>query len=198
MPSRLKKFPLLKKPRLNNFALFKGGDRLPKRISQDPLNGIVRQRVFHYLEGRIMDEMRIDKWLWAARFFKTRSAAQEEVSLGRVLVDGSRAKPSRSIRPGNLLEIRRGEEVFKVYVEGLSNTRGPAAVAQKLYRETQEKQTMREATSCCRRKSPLRPSVVPQRRPTKKERTRTSAHLRIRYEKRTARIPKNAGCCSST
>lgn len=61
-----------------------------------------------------MDEMRIDKWLWAARFFKTRSAAQEEVSLGRVLVDGSRAKPSRSIRPGNLLEIRRGEEVFKV------------------------------------------------------------------------------------
>lgn len=49
-----------------------------------------------------MDEMRIDKWLWAARFFKTRSAAQEEVSLGRVLVDGSRAKPSRSIRPGQL------------------------------------------------------------------------------------------------
>ena len=107
-----------------------------------------------------MDEMRIDKWLWAARFFKTRSAAQEEVSLGRVLVDGSRAKPSRSIRPGNLLEIRRGEEVFKVYVEGLSNTRGPAAVAQKLYRETQESKTAKIA---------FEPSVVRKGRPTKKE-----------------------------
>ena len=112
-----------------------------------------------------MDEMRIDKWLWAARFFKTRSAAQEEVSLGRVLVDGSRAKPSRSIRPGNLLEIRRGEEVFKVYVEGLSNTRGPAAVAQKLYRETQESKTMREAAA----KIAFEPSVVRKGRPTKKE-----------------------------
>ena len=113
-----------------------------------------------------MDEMRIDKWLWAARFFKTRSAAQEEVSLGRVLVDGSRAKPSRSIRPGNLLEIRRGEEVFKVYVEGLSNTRGPAAVAQKLYRETQE--TMREARAAAA-KIAFEPSVVRKGRPTKKE-----------------------------
>ena len=112
-----------------------------------------------------MDEMRIDKWLWVARFFKTRSAAQEEVSLGRVLVDGSRAKPSRSIRPGNLLEIRRGEEVFKVYVESLSNTRGPAAVAQKLYRETQESKTMRAAAA----KIAFEPSVVRKGRPTKKE-----------------------------
>ena len=115
-----------------------------------------------------MDEMRIDKWRWAARFFKTRSAAQEEVSLGRVLVDGSRAKPSRSIRPGNLLEIRRGEEVFKVYVEGLSNTRGPAAVAQKLYRETQESKTMREARAAAA-KIAFEPSVVRKGRPTKKE-----------------------------
>ena len=115
-----------------------------------------------------MDEMRIDKWLWVARFFKTRSAAQEEVSLGRVLVDGSRAKPSRSIRPGNLLEIRRGEEVFKVYVESLSNTRGPAAVAQKLYRETQESKTMREARAAAA-KIAFEPSVVRKGRPTKKE-----------------------------
>lgn len=143
-----------------------------------------------------MDEMRIDKWLWAARFFKTRSAAQEEVSLGRVLVDGSRAKPSRSIRPGNLLEIRRGEEVFKVYVEGLSHTRGPAAVAQKLYRETQESKTMREAR-LLRRKSPLsRPLPAKGGLPKKKD--ENFGALRIRYEKRTARIPKNAGCCSST
>lgn len=128
-----------------------------------------------------MDEMRIDKWLWAARFFKTRSAAQEEVSLGRVLVDGSRAKPSRSIRPGNLLEIRRGEEVFKVYVEGLSNTRGPAAVAQKLYRETQESKTMREARAAAA-KIAFEPSVVRKGRPTKKKDENFGA-LRIRYEK---------------
>ena len=118
---------------------------------------------------RICEEVLLPdrKWLWAARFFKTRSAAQEEVSLGRVLVDGSRAKPSRSIRPGNLLEIRRGEEVFKVYVEGLSNTRGPAAVAQKLYRETQESKTMREARAAAA-KIAFEPSVVRKGRPTKK------------------------------
>lgn len=129
-----------------------------------------------------MDEMRIDKWLWAARFFKTRSAAQEEVSLGRVLVDGSRAKPSRSIRPGNLLEIRRGEEVFKVYVEGLSNTRGPAAVAQKLYRETQESKTMREARAAAA-KIAFEPSVARKGRPTKKKGENFGA-LRILYEKK--------------
>ena len=91
-----------------------------------------------------------------------------QVSLKSLMVDGSRAKPSRSIRPGNLLEIRRGEEVFKVYVEGLSNTRGPAAVAQKLYRETQESKTMREARAAAA-KIAFEPSVVRKGRPTKKE-----------------------------
>ena len=143
-----------------------------------------------------MDEMRIDKWLWAARFFKTRSAAQEEVSLGRVLVDGSRAKPSRSIRPGNLLEIRRGEEVFKVYVEGLSNTRGPAAVP-KSYIAKRKKAKRCVKLELLRRKSPLsRPLSAKGGLPKKKD--ENFGALRIRYEKRTARIPKNAGCCSST
>ena len=63
-----------------------------------------------------MDELRIDKWLWAARFFKTRSIAQEEVSLGRVLLNGQRAKPSRDVKPGDRLEIHRSGEVFHVYV----------------------------------------------------------------------------------
>ena len=76
-----------------------------------------------------MDAMRIDKWLWAARFFKTRSLAQEEVGLGRVLIAGHRAKPSRDVRVGDRLEIRRGDEVFVVYVEALSNQRGPAEAA---------------------------------------------------------------------
>ena len=115
-----------------------------------------------------MDEMRIDKWLWAARFFKTRSAAQEEVSLGRVLVGGARAKPSRSVRLGDLLEIRRGEEVFKVYVEALSNTRGPAPVAQTLYRETEESRIAREARAAAA-KIAFEPSTGRKGRPTKKE-----------------------------
>lgn len=87
--------------------------------------------------------MRIDKWLWAARFFKTRTIAQEEVGLGRVHIDGQRMKASRDVRVGDRLTIRRGEETFHVFVEGLSNTRGPAAEAQKLYRETEESKMTR-------------------------------------------------------
>ena len=63
--------------------------------------------------------MRIDKWLWAARFFKTRTIAQEEVGLGRVHIDGQRMKASRDVRVGDRLTIRRGEETFHVFVEGL-------------------------------------------------------------------------------
>ena len=83
-----------------------------------------------------LQAVRIDKWLWAARFFKTRTLAQEAVELGRVRLDGSRVKSSREVRPGDRLEITRGEEKFTVYVEALSTARGPAAVAQTLYRET--------------------------------------------------------------
>ena len=82
-----------------------------------------------------MESIRIDKWLWAARFFKTRSIAQDEVSLGRVLLGGSRIKPSREVRVGDRLEIHRGDEVFTIFVEALSNQRGPAQQAQTLYRE---------------------------------------------------------------
>ena len=74
-----------------------------------------------------MDSIRIDKWLWAARFFKTRTLAQDEVGLGRVLMNGQRMKPSRDVKVGDRLEIRRGDEVFRVVVEGLSAQRGPAS-----------------------------------------------------------------------
>ena len=97
-----------------------------------------------------MDSIRIDKWLWAARFFKTRSVAQEAVGLGRVLLGGARVKASRDVKVGDKLEIRRGDEVFTVYVEGLSSTRGPAPVAQKLYRETDESRAAREAQAARR------------------------------------------------
>ena len=116
-----------------------------------------------------MDELRIDKWLWAARFFKTRSIAQEEVSLGRVLLNGQRAKPSRDVKPGDRLEIHRSGEVFHVYVEALSNPRGPAEAAQKLYRETPESLAARmEAKE--RRKVAFEPAdAIRQGRPTKRE-----------------------------
>lgn len=112
-----------------------------------------------------MDELRIDKWLWAARFFKTRSIAQEEVSL----LNGQRAKPSRDVKPGDRLEIHRSGEVFHVYVEALSLQRGPAGAAQKLYRETPESLAARmEAKE--RRKVAFEPAdTIRQGRPTKRE-----------------------------
>lgn len=116
-----------------------------------------------------MDSIRIDKWLWAARFFKTRSIAQDEVSLGRVLIAGQRAKPSREVRVGDRLEIRRGEERFIVYVEALSTQRGPAAQAQSLYRETDESRTARESTAAVRKMAFEPSSTIEKGRPTKRD-----------------------------
>lgn len=116
-----------------------------------------------------MDAMRIDKWLWAARFFKTRSLAQDEVGLGRVLIGGQRAKPSRDVRVGDRLEIHRGEEVFTIYIEALSNTRGPAVEAQKLYRETEESRVAREAKRAAMKIAYEPASTIRQGRPTKRE-----------------------------
>ncbi len=85
-----------------------------------------------------MDDVRIDKWLWAARFFKTRSVAAEAVGGGKVYVNGVRVKPSRTVKLGDQLEITRGEEHFVVVVRGVSDSRGPASVATTLYEETEE------------------------------------------------------------
>lgn len=116
-----------------------------------------------------MDAMRIDKWLWAARFFKTRTLAQEEVGLGRVLMDGQRMKPSRDVRVGDRLSIRRGDEVFHVHVEALSNVRGPASEAQKLYRETEESRMKRAQMKEMLRLASEPASYIKQGRPTKKD-----------------------------
>ena len=104
-----------------------------------------------------LESVRIDKWLWAARFFKTRSLAQDAIELGRVRMRGERIKPSREVKPGDLLEITRAEEHFEVYVEALSQVRGPAKEAQKLYRETDESLVLRERAAALRR---CRPSPV--------------------------------------
>lgn len=95
--------------------------------------------------------VRIDKWLWAARFFKTRTLAAEAVKAGHVHVDGQRSKPARDIQPGQTLAIVRGDERFVVRVEALSAQRGPAAVAQTLYTETPESVAAREAARLLRK-----------------------------------------------
>lgn len=90
------------------------------------------------------ERIRIDKWLWAARFFKTRSLAAEAVSGGKVHVNEQRVKPARTVNVGDVLEIRRGIERFVVVVEALSSRRGPAKVAATLYCETEESVAARE------------------------------------------------------
>jgi ribosome-associated heat shock protein Hsp15 len=80
--------------------------------------------------------VRLDLWLWAARFYKTRSLARQAVDTGKVQVDGQRPKPSRTLRGGETLSAERSGELFEVTVLGLSDTRGPASVAQTLYAES--------------------------------------------------------------
>ena len=88
--------------------------------------------------------VRLDVWLWAARFFRTRSLAKQAVDTGKVDVAGQRPKSSRAVRVGDTLQVTRGEEVFDVVVLALSDTRGPAAVAQALYAETDASRARRE------------------------------------------------------
>lgn len=88
--------------------------------------------------------VRLDLWLWAARFFRTRSLAKQAVETGKVDVAGQRAKASRGVRVGEMLQITRGEETFEVQVRGLSDVRGPAPVAQALYEETEASRALRE------------------------------------------------------
>ena len=85
-----------------------------------------------------MDGIRIDKWLWAARFFKTRSLASEAVERGRVRVNGERCKPARALKLGELLDIDNGSTEWQVRVLALSDKRGPATVARQLYEDTPE------------------------------------------------------------
>ena len=113
--------------------------------------------------------IRIDKWLWAARFFKTRSLAQEAVELGRVRLAGQRLKPSRDVKPGDRLTVERGEERFEIFVEKISAVRGPAPVAQTLYRETDESREKRERASEMRKIAMEPSSTIAKGRPTKRD-----------------------------
>ncbi|MET0716961.1 MAG: RNA-binding S4 domain-containing protein [Pseudoxanthomonas sp.] len=88
--------------------------------------------------------IRLDVWLWVARFFKTRSLAKTAIETGKIEIDGQRAKPSRQVKPGDVLKIARGEEIFRVQVVGLADQRGPASVANKLYLEDEGSRLFRE------------------------------------------------------
>lgn len=117
-----------------------------------------------------MDRLRIDKWLWAARFFKTRALAVDALDLGRVLVQGQVAKPSREVRAGDTLQIRQGPVQRTVIVRGISAQRGPAPVAQQLYEETPESIADRERAAEQRRLAPEPSLTLAQGRPTKRDR----------------------------
>ncbi len=117
-----------------------------------------------------LTSLRLDKWLWAARFFKTRSLAAEEIARGRVAVNGAEAKASRELKPGDLVQIRQPGSLRTVQVLGLSAVRGPAPVAQALYQETADSIAAREAAAERRRQGVEPAMAITQGRPTKRDR----------------------------
>jgi ribosome-associated heat shock protein Hsp15 len=117
-----------------------------------------------------MDKLRLDKWLWAARFFKTRSLAAEEIGKGRVAVNDQPAKASRELRIGDRLELRHGALVRSFVVAGVNAQRGPAPTAQALYVETPESVAARDAFLAARRLDPEPAATIVQGRPTKRDR----------------------------
>ncbi len=117
------------------------------------------------------EKVRIDKWLWAARFFKTRGLAGEAIRGGKVELNGSRAKPAKTLQVGDKLRIRRGPYEYHVVVEGLSRHRGPASVAATLYRETAESIAAREALAAQLRAASAGQPRAPGR-PSKRDRRR--------------------------
>lgn len=113
--------------------------------------------------------IRLDLWLWAARFFKTRSLAKHAIETGKIEIGGQRAKPARGVHVGDAMKITRGEEVFEIEVLALSDTRGSAVVAQTLYAENEASRLRREAerTSRAAARAGYRP---PETKPDKRAR----------------------------
>lgn len=122
--------------------------------------------------------LRIDKWLWAARFYKTRGLASEAVGGGKVHVNGERCKPARRVHPGDRLTIHRGPQVWELDVVDLNEQRRPASEAQALYEETTESRARREAESERRRAERAVADSAPSRRPDKRERRKIRRFIR--------------------
>jgi ribosome-associated heat shock protein Hsp15 len=118
-----------------------------------------------------MASIRIDKWLWAARFFKTRAQASKACDLGRIHSNGIQAKPAREVRIGNMLQVKNEGGEFQVEVLQLSEMRGPAAVAQMLYRETEASIEAR-LKAAAERKAMQQYAPLPEHRPSKRDRRR--------------------------
>ena len=121
--------------------------------------------------SRIDDTLRIDKWLWAARFHKTRSLASEAVKGGRVHINGQRAKPSKEVAAGDRVEVLIGHTRRTVIVRGVASRRGPATEAEQLYEETAESRAERERLAAERRLAQP-PGAQFGERPTKRDRRR--------------------------
>lgn len=118
-----------------------------------------------------MTGIRLDAWLWAARFFKTRTLAKKACDLGRILSNGQAAKAAREVRVGDRLRITNEGGEFEVDVMGLSDVRGPAPVAQALYRETEAGKEARQKAAA-ERKAMREFEILPQGRPSKRDRRR--------------------------
>ncbi|ABE43936.1 heat shock protein Hsp15 [Polaromonas sp. JS666] len=118
----------------------------------------------------MMDKLRIDKWLWAARFYKTRSLAVEEIDKGRVHINDQEAKPAREVKVGDTVNLRQGPVTRTLVVRGISGQRGPAPVAQRLYEETADSVKAREQTAEQRRYAPDPARSIEHGRPTKRGR----------------------------
>jgi ribosome-associated heat shock protein Hsp15 len=128
-----------------------------------------------------VEEVRIDKWLWAARFFKTRGAATEAVLGGRVQLNGARVKPAKEVRAADTVDVQVGHVRFTVVVRGVADKRGPASVAATLYAETDESRAARERMAAERRlAAPLGADLGA--RPTKQDRRRLEALRRAQRD----------------
>ena len=114
--------------------------------------------------------MRIDKWLWAARFFKTRALAVDEINKGRVQINGAGVKPAHDVKPGDTVALRQGRVPRTVQVKGLSVQRGPAPAAQQLYEETAESLQKRAELAEQMRLQPEPALAIADGRPTKRDR----------------------------
>ncbi len=123
-----------------------------------------------------MDRLRVDKWLWAARFYKTRSLASEEIDKGRVQVNGAVVKPARELKAGDRVQLRSGPVTRVVTVLALSAQRGGAPAAALLYAETAESLQTRTLQAEQRRLSPEPALSLAQGRPTKRDRRQAEAH----------------------
>ena len=113
--------------------------------------------------------MRIDKWLWAARFYKTRSLARQAVEGGKVKLNGERTKPAKELKPGDSLSITMGMQEWAVKVVKLGSQRAAAPIARTLYEENEESRARRELQAA-RRRSIVEPATVRKGRPTKRDR----------------------------